>query len=185
MEFINLLLVYCLLKEESDYAGWQKESLINEERVAVSAFDPDMRLLKDGEETTIKEWGLEIIDRMRVVLEEFGIDCDGILNPMADKIRNPSITYARQIVKLVEEKGFIRAQMRLARSNKITSNYILNQTDLIYDDKYKKYVPIALPGLKDTCATDDVFAEFRGSNLCSIEEELRKLSEEEDSSKSV
>ena len=158
-------------KEESDYAGWQKESLINEERVAVSAFDPDMRLLKDGEETTIKEWGLEIIDRMRVVLEEFGIDCDGILNPMADKIRNPSITYARQIVKLVEEKGFIRAQMRLARSNKITSNYILNQTDLIY--------------VKDTCANDDVFAEFRGSNLCSIEEELRKLSEEEDSSKSV
>ena len=75
--------------------------------------------------------------------------------------------------------------MRLARSNKITSNYILNQTDLIYDDKFKKYVPIALPGLKDTCANDDVFAEFRGSNLCSIEEELRKLSEEEDSSKSV
>ena len=122
---------------------------------------------------------------MKVMLEEFGIDCDGILNPMADKIRNPSITYARQIVKLVEEKGFIRAQMRLARSNKITSNYILNQTDLIYDDKFKKYVPIALPGLKDTCANDDVFAEFRGSNLCSIEEELRKLSEEEDSSKSV
>ena len=94
MEFIHLLLVYCLLKEESDYAGWQKESLINEERVAVSAFDPDMQLLKDGEETTIKEWGLEIIDRMKVMLEEFGIDCDGILNPMADKIRNPSITYA-------------------------------------------------------------------------------------------
>ena len=185
MEFIHLLLVYCLLKDESDYVNWQKESLINEERVAVSAFDPDMRLLKDGEETTINEWGLEIIDRMRVVLEEFDIDCDGILDNMADKIRNPSITYAGQIVKLVEEKGFIRAQMRLARSNKITSNYIINQTDLIYDDKFKKYVPIALPGLKDTCATDDVFAEFRGSNLCSIEEELRKLSEEEDSSKSV
>lgn len=185
MEFIHLLLVYCLLKEESDYAGWQKESLINEENVAVSAFDPDMRLLKDGEETTIKDWGLEIIDRMRVLLGEFGIDCDEILNPMAEKIRNPSITYARQIVRLVQEKGFIRAQMRLARSNKVTSNYILNQTDLIYDDKFKKYVPIALPGLKDTCASDDAFAEFRGSNLCSMESELRKLSEDDDNWKIV
>lgn len=44
MEFLHLFLIYLLIKDESDYAGWQAEASRNEEATAERAYESDMRL---------------------------------------------------------------------------------------------------------------------------------------------
>ncbi len=173
MEFIHLLLVYCLLKDETDYPDWQRESLINEERVAVEAFNPDMRLLKDGKEVSLYEWAMEILDKMDVVFDEFKVDYKDILNSMVNRVKYPSITYAQQMVKLVEEKGFVRAQMRLARTNKMGSNFVLNETPI---DRFKEYIPLALPGLDEE--TNGELCEKLRKNKQISQKEFKELSDD-------
>ena len=71
-----------LVKNESDYEKWQEEALINEELSAERAFDSEMRLLKDGKETTVKEWGLELISEMHHMVDELGIYYHDMLDLM-------------------------------------------------------------------------------------------------------
>ena len=73
MKFLHLFLIYMFIKEESDYENWQKESTINEERSAEQAYNPKMRLLKDGKKVTLKEWALELIDEMDYALNKLNI----------------------------------------------------------------------------------------------------------------
>ena len=62
MTFLHLFLIYMYIKEESDYPLWQEEAKINEENVAEKAYVDSMRLLRDGEEVTLRSWAADIIN---------------------------------------------------------------------------------------------------------------------------
>lgn len=146
MRFLHLFLIYMLVKDESDYADWQKEAKINEENTAERAYDENMRLLKDGEEITLKKWAADIINEMYGMCDVFGIDERPTLNLMCNRIKDPSLTYGKRLLKLIEKEGYINTHMMLSKNNKQTSIDAIKKMDLYPRKDLQKYVNIALVG---------------------------------------
>ena len=55
------------IKDESNYKDWQKEAKFNEEATAESAYVESMRLIKDGQKVTLKNWASDVINEMYTV----------------------------------------------------------------------------------------------------------------------
>lgn len=146
MKFLHLFLIYMLVKSESDYEDWQREAHINEELTAERAYDENMRLLRDGEKTTIKEWASEIINEMYGMCEVLGIDETHTLNLMHDRIANPDLTYGKRLLKLIEKHGYINTHILLSQNNQKTSKAFIESIDINKYEELKKYIPIALAG---------------------------------------
>ena len=143
MKFLHLFLIYMVIKSESDYVDWQKEAKINEENTAERAYDESMRLLKDGEETTLKEWASEIINEMYGMCEVLGIEEENTLKLMHDRVSNPDLTYGKRLLELISERGYINTHVMLSMANKKTSKDFVRNMD-IEDEMYQKYIPMAL-----------------------------------------
>ena len=109
MKFLQLFLIYMLVKSESDFVCWQKEAFINEERVAESAYDDEMRLVRDGKEITLKEWAYDIINEMYGMCEVLGFDEFDTLKLMHDRVLNPDLTYGKRLLELIRKEGYINA----------------------------------------------------------------------------
>ena len=143
MKFLHLFLIYMAIKSESDYVDWQKEAKINEENTAERAYDESMRLLKDGEETTLKEWASEIINEIYGMCEVLGIEEENTLKLMHDRVSNPDLTYGKRLLELISERGYINTHVMLSMANKKTSKDFVRNMD-IEDEMYQKYIPMAL-----------------------------------------
>lgn len=144
MEFLHYFLIYMSIKQESDYKNWQEEAKINEERVAERAYDESMRLLRDGEEVTLKQWASDVINEMYGMCEVLGIDGFDTLKLMHDRIADSELTYGQRLLKLISERGYINTHMMLSMSNKKTSKDFVNHMDIEGCELYRQYVPIAL-----------------------------------------
>lgn len=118
MKFLHLFLIYMLIKPETDYNEWQKEGNLNEENTAEKAYDKSMRLLKDGEEITLKKWAIEIINEMIVMCDTLKINEKNTLKTMLDRIMNPNLTYGQRLLKLIEKYGYINTHTMLSKNNK-------------------------------------------------------------------
>ena len=146
MKFLHLFLIYSLIKDESDYEDWQKEAKINEENTAESAYTESMRLIRDGEEITLKTWAAEIINEMYGMCEVLGFDEFDTLKLMHDRVSNPDLTYGKRLLKLIKENGYINTHVTLSKNNKRTSVNNMKNIDLNKCEKYAEYVNIALAG---------------------------------------
>ena len=146
MNFLHLFLIYMLVKHESDYPLWQEEAKINEENAAERAYVDSMRLLRDGEEVTLKSWAADIINEMYGMCEVLGIDEDYTLKLMLDRIANPDLTYGKRLLKLIKDDGYINTHMILSKNNKQTSINNLKNIDEEKCGELRKYVNLALVG---------------------------------------
>ena len=146
MKFLHLFLIYMFIKDESDYPDWQKEAKINEENTAESAYVDSMRLLRDGQEVTLKSWAAEIINEMYGMCEVLGFDEFHTLNLMLNRISNPDLTYGQRLLKLIKKHGYINTHIILSKNNKQTSIDYLKNIDIDENDELKKYVDTALGG---------------------------------------
>ena len=118
MQFLHLFIIYMLVKNESDYENWQEEALINEELSAERAFDDEMRLIRDGEKITLKEWGMELINEMHYMVDELGIYYHDMLDLMTLRLENPHVTYSQRLAKLIKKQGYVNTIRDLSLKNK-------------------------------------------------------------------
>ena len=146
MHFLHLFMIYLLIKEESDYEKWQEEALYNEEKTAEHGYEEDLKLIDDGSEISLKDWALSILDEMEMVANELGLENSSVIELMRLKILNPSLTYGKRLTRLIEYDGYIGSQIKLSRNNKLRSKYLIEETDLLDDERFRDYVPIALQG---------------------------------------
>ena len=146
MKFLHLFLIYMLVKDESDYKDWQKEAKYNEEATAESAYTKSMRLIKDGEEITLKSWASDIINEMYGMCEVLGINAAYTLSLMLNRISNQDLTYGKRLLELIKENGYINTHVELSKYNKKISIDSIKNADQDYVDELKKYSNIALVG---------------------------------------
>ena len=144
MKFLQLFLIYMLVKSESDFECWQSEAFINEERVAEKAYDDTMRLVRDGKEITIKHWAYEIINEMYGMCEVLGFDEFDTLKLMHDRVLNPDLTYGKRLLELIRKEGYINAHMNLAINNKKTSVDKIKKLEESNSPEFRKYFSLAL-----------------------------------------
>ncbi|MEG0152586.1 MAG: bifunctional glutamate--cysteine ligase GshA/glutathione synthetase GshB [Cellulosilyticaceae bacterium] len=115
--FMHLFNLFLLLKEENDYTDWQEEALQNQRRIARFG-QRNITLLKDGEEISKEIWGLEILEEMKTMNARFGLEKEGVLEHMTEKIRSYKLTYAYKIMQKVKAQGYIVAHLNLAKQYK-------------------------------------------------------------------
>ena len=136
MEFLQLFLIYMLVKDEINYPDWQKEATLNENIISEYAFVDNLKLYCNGCNVSFKKYALDLIDGMYEMCEELGFDTD-IVDLMRNKITNPDLTYAKLLNKAVKEEGFIDFNLRIARENKKISEKMDYR-------KIKDYIPTIL-----------------------------------------
>lgn len=115
--FLQLLNIYMLIKEESSYDKWQQEAVRNQHLVAKYGIE-NVELIKDGEIIDRRSWGLEILNEMKAMNSELNLGKEDIINEAIAKMTDSSLTYAYNYKKLIEEKGYINANVDLAEGYK-------------------------------------------------------------------
>lgn len=115
--FLQLLNIYMLIKEESSYDKWQQEAVRNQHLVAKYGIE-NVDLIKDGEIIDRRSWGLEILNEMKAMNSELNLGKEDIINEAIAKMADSSLTYACKYRKLIEEKGYIKANVDLAEGYK-------------------------------------------------------------------
>ena len=148
MEFVHLFIIYLLLKNESEYNYWQQEGLLNEELVAESAFNQDTRLLKDGKKIQLSVWASEIIDEISDMNNYLNLGKSEIIKNINDRISNPEKNYGKELIKIIENKGFIESNLSIAINNKETSEKLIDLETIKNNKRLYYYYTNALPNNK-------------------------------------
>ena len=117
MEFLQLFLIYMLVKEEVNYPEWQKEAKMNEILAAEAIFEDDVELYCNGCRVPFEIYALDLINEMYEMCEELGFDAS-VIDLMYTKIVNPDLTYAKLLNGIIEKEGFINFNLKLANENK-------------------------------------------------------------------
>lgn len=124
--FVHLFNLYLLIKDESDYEGWQQEAFINQRHIARFG-QKDIQLSRDGEMVQKEKWGLEILEEMIEISRSLNLGKLDILDKMISRLRNPEETYAFRIIEKVKKEGYIEAHIKLAKEYK----------KMAYEDRFR------------------------------------------------
>ena len=100
MQFLHLFIIYLLIKEETEYDKWQEEGVYNEEKIAEQGYNPHTVLLKNGQETNLKEWGQEIVNEMKEMNKELNLQKEELINMAEVKINDFSKTHGKELVNI-------------------------------------------------------------------------------------
>ena len=117
LEFLQLLNIYFLIKDESNYNLWQEEALKNQHLIAKYG-GGDVELIKDGKVISRIDWSLDIIKEIRVINDELHLGKEQIIERMAAKIKDSKLTYSYKFLEKVKEEGYINASLNLAKEYK-------------------------------------------------------------------
>ena len=130
LEFLHLFMLYLLTKEESPnrISNWQEEATINQRQIAEEGL-LDLWLRRDGKEVRKVDWALEILEEMLMMDSTLELGKASILEGMMEKVKHPEKTYAYRIKALCSEKGYIDAQIDLAKAYRQDA----------YNNRYKFY----------------------------------------------
>ncbi|WKY42890.1 bifunctional glutamate--cysteine ligase GshA/glutathione synthetase GshB [Eubacteriaceae bacterium ES2] len=126
-EFLNLLMLFCLLEGEVLYPTWQQEAMINEVAVAENGLEDKLELLDHQQWTSRKDWALDILDKMMEINDYLNLEKDLVINEMIQRTKNSKMTYAYRL-KEIMTTGFTSSQLNLAAghsSDALKMNYRL------------------------------------------------------------
>lgn len=115
--FLQIFNLFLLLQEESDYDKWQEEGVENQNIISKYGQNQVM-LKKDGKAITKEQWGLEILNFVKVINKELKLGMEEIIDLMIAKIKNHKLTYAYKIENKVKEEGYINAHINIAKEHK-------------------------------------------------------------------
>lgn len=161
MRFTEALLIYCLLEDSPKLTAADLAELSgNQAQTAKRGRDPDLRLSRDGESVSIRDWANEIMDRVQGIAEE--LDRHDKNESYADAVRlmrtlvdDPDATpSARIIAELLQGKvGFSRFALAMSESHR---DYFASISPLnnIASEEFKKEVQASLERQKQIEAAD-------------------------------
>ena len=126
MRFMEAFLIYCLLEDSPmfDDAALE-ETRGNQSRTAREGRDPDCRLLRDGTEVLLADWGREILARVEKIAATIddaeGSDCYvQAVRGLAGLIDDPDRTPSARLLSELQESGssFFEYAISMARSHR-------------------------------------------------------------------
>lgn len=124
--FLNLFNIFLLIEDESLYKNWQQDALLNQNIIAMKGQN-DVDLVKDGKNISKIKWGIEILNKIKLINDELNLNQDKIIDDMIDKIKDYKKTYTYKMIEKVKSEGYINAHLNLAK----------NYKNLSYDNRFK------------------------------------------------
>lgn len=111
MRFIEALLIYCMLEDSPALDDVALEELgRNHAATAKQGRDPEFRLLRNGQPTTVREWGTEILENVLAVAEiidghESDQSYSDAVRSLHPDVDHPETTISARIISELEETG--------------------------------------------------------------------------------
>lgn len=134
IHFLDTFLLYCLLRESpaSDNAEY-RHILENQKRIVYSGRDPELTLLKNGKETTVPQWGKDLLNKLVPVAQLLDTAnktqaYTESLTAQREKIENPELTPSARILADMKENQQTFYDFALSRS--LEHHKILTQEPL-------------------------------------------------------
>lgn len=115
--FLQIFNLFLLIQEESDYDKWQEEGVENQNIISKYG-QSHVMLKKDGEEISKEQWGLEILNSIKIINNELKLGREEIIDLMINKLKDHKLTYAYKIEEKVKEEGYIKAHINIAKEHK-------------------------------------------------------------------
>lgn len=125
LRVIDAFLLYCLLSDSpetpyDEYNGWTE----NQKRIVYSGRDPNLKLLRDGNEVEFKDWAQEILESSlecaKLLDQSYGgSDYSNAVQHQFSKLTNPELTpSANVLTDLREGKSFLDHTLNLAEAHR-------------------------------------------------------------------
>lgn len=166
MRFVEAFLIYCLLSDSPalDESSW-RESNRNFSLTATQGRDPDFRLLRDGTEVALRDWGNEVLEGVAEIAAhidaiEGGESYRQAVTAQQQLIDDPDATPSARILDDLRQtdSAFFDFAMECARGHK---DYFASLVDLetdrqeIYEDEARQ----SIGRQKDIEAADEISLE--------------------------
>ena len=126
MRFMEAFLIYCLLEESPPFDDAAlEETRLNQSRTAREGRDPGCRLLRDGAEVSLPDWGHEILDKVENIAATIDraeeVECYvQAVQGLAALIDDPAQTPSARLLRDVQEEynSFFEYAISMARSHR-------------------------------------------------------------------
>ncbi|GAA6169075.1 glutamate--cysteine ligase [Sessilibacter corallicola] len=171
MLFLDTFLLYCLLEPspqtfEKEFRAIQE----NQKRTVYEGRDPNLKLIANGSEKPLRQWGQQLLESMRPVAELLDISCGNqgymaALESQCALIENPELTPSAKILQAMKDnnQSFFEHVMSLAQSH---SKYF--KTVGIDESSYKRLQDMAEDSLleqakievKDKLSFEDYLQDY-------------------------
>ena len=126
LHFMNIFNLFLLIEDENDYENWQQEALNNQNTIATNGKN-DVELIRDGESISKVQWGIEILNKIKVINDELQLGYEEIIEDIRKRVEDYKETYTYKIIEKVKKEGYISAHLNLAKKYK----------DLAYNNRFK------------------------------------------------
>lgn len=110
LEFIRLLLLYCLLHPNPPIDREQElENSYNHQQAALFGRQPGVQLKRQGQDISLLDWGLEILEQMRLLAEKLDYHLYRqhylpLLAHFEDLLRNPDKTPSARVLAQIQQQ---------------------------------------------------------------------------------
>ena len=126
LNFMNIFNLFLLIEDENDYENWQQEALNNQNTIAINGKN-DVELIRDGKSISKVQWGIEILNKIKVINDELQLGYEEIIEDIRKRVEDYKETYTYKIIEKVKKEGYISAHLNLAKKYK----------DLAYNNRFK------------------------------------------------
>jgi len=118
LDFLNVFMLFLLLEGEEYFETWQQEAFLNENYVAEHGLSPELELLDHQHWTLKSAWAQDILEKIAEINDYLELGQGKCIEVMLNRVKNPDTTYAHRIKMLITEKGYIAANLDLAKKYK-------------------------------------------------------------------
>ncbi len=111
VDFLEAFMLFCLLQDSPSISGREQEDIDrNLEYVAHRGRDPELHLLRQGEEIPLATWAEEICTGMQGICEELDragqrVDYSASLAQQLELVHAPELTPSARILSIMRERG--------------------------------------------------------------------------------
>ena len=168
MRFMEAFLIYCLLEESPPFDDAAlEETRRNQSHTAREGRDPACRLLRDGAEVSLRDWGHEILDKVKNIAAAIdrteATDCyvqavTGLAELVDDPAQTPSARLLREVQE--EHNSFFEYAISMARSHR---DYFASITPMSEQrhEEFQQEAQSSLERQREIEATDSItFEEY-------------------------
>ena len=144
--FLETLLTYCFIKQGQNFTDDEIRNInYNDSLVAQKGREPNLCLSKNGEKTSLKDWGKEIIDNLlsiAAVLDSDKMQYTNSVELMRKKINNSNLTLSGRFLDDILSKNlsFIDFGNTIGESNKTYYLNLKKSKNVNWDLREKEYI---------------------------------------------
>jgi glutamate--cysteine ligase len=175
--FLDVFLLFCALEESPLITPECGELLArNFGRTVKEGRRPGLLLKRDGGEVTLKDWGLEIMDRLRPVAELLDRERGGsehlqALQAQIAKLNDPDVTPSARVLAELRANGKSFSDFGLRQSEKHAAFFRAYPPSAEEQAYYEQLAQTSLAEQEElertqTGSFDDYVTAYRASNLC-------------------